>query len=1220
MSQLHRIILLHTHLAGVVEIDVDAHTNFCGTNASGKTTLQRLIPVFYGEQPNRVVPKTRKKFDEFYLPYRNSYIIYEYQRDDQSLCQVVLTRKSEGGVEYRFVGAPYQSEHYLIQSEQGLTARAYAQWAAAMRQYPDVQISPKISATSEYRSIIQNDVAGLRGNHSDSLRLRRLAAEYGLVSGPHRLRHIEKLVSAVHAKEGKMDTLKSMLAAIFEEDGVTLPTTKVKNTKAREWIQQMRQSMRLEPLQQNFEMLQQLAVQLAGHELQLAQLLPVLEKDYEQQKRLFADAQAQLAQVRDELKKTREQYVTARDVAQAEQSRVDADLQEKTIRLDNLQQRFDDYENQNMPQLQRDSASLPLWRETLEELKEQHHLMLEQHQDIERQLAQRKAKLGDALQRLSEQHRVKTRDLQQQKDALRERQQQKRSDHEHDYQSQRQHLQNQFHQQITDTLSEIAVLESQLNHSSLTPAQLEPLQQAELRLEQLQQNYQSVSRQQARLQQQWQQSRELREKADQALSQMRLSVRQQQQALAQLQTQLTPQEGTLRQLLRQHQPGWEQRFGKVIEASLLERTDLSPQFDDAGETILGVRLDLNVIDAPEYAQDETELTAQLHRAELQLGSLQQKQQHAEKELNQCHENSQLLREQVEQAQWQVTQAEQDIDYAREARDRLRDELQQLNVKNQCKWREQFENARAQQQQIEQRQDKALTALNDDYQAQKLEFQLDWESELQTVDDAIEMLERQLEQKRDSHRAQLQELEQAFNEELSDKGVDPSRIAQSKQRQQQLQTQIESVAARLDELVQWQRFMELDWQQYRPKLLEEETQLKQMQRQCVSQLEHLHSDFTQQRQRLDERKEQCQNELHYAESWVQQLTPLLTKLRVLDLAPAQQSLAAGSDLTERMSRASETLASRSQLEKQLRDQLEQFELLLSKDAGVEFLDRLDYEKRKLPENSPLRASLHILGNLLHILRDQQRQLLEMGENIGGDLKKFFIVFRDINQRIARQSKRLSDAVADDLTLEGIERSEVKIISTIDELGFWEPLKHFANLYDEWSQSGKALPSDAYLDALADVVELLRANEQYQMESLLRLELHLRESGSELVIKNDRQLLESSSHGMAYLILCKYLLAFTRLMRGDAVVTIHWPIDEIGTLAYHNVEKLFQACSDNQIIIVGAFPNPESDVLMLFSHRYLLAVNQQDPTQRQLKRIQPKLSPLAQTLAQTMEIPS
>ena len=200
---------------------------------------------------------------------------------------------------------------------------------------------------------------------------------------------------------------------------------------------------------------------------------------------------------------------------------------------------------------------------------------------------------------------------------------------------------------------------------------------------------------------------------------------------------------------------------------------------------------------------------------------------------------------------------------------------------------------------------------------------------------------------------------------------------------------------------------------------------------------------------------------------------------------------------------------------------------------------------------------------------------------------------------------------------ITKSEVKIQSTIDELGFWQPLKRFSKLYAEWQQDFERLPSDAYLDALSDVADLLRSDQQFTFESLLRLELLLNEGGTDLVIRNDRQLLESSSHGMAYLILCKYLLAFTRLLRGKAQVTIHWPIDEIGTLAYHNVEKLFKACENNNIFIVGAFPNPESDVLTLFKHRYLIEKDNQQGAKSKLKRIEPKLSRLAQRLQQRRE---
>ena len=46
MASLIRIVLIDTHLPGVVELALNGHTNICGTNASGKTTLQRLVPLW----------------------------------------------------------------------------------------------------------------------------------------------------------------------------------------------------------------------------------------------------------------------------------------------------------------------------------------------------------------------------------------------------------------------------------------------------------------------------------------------------------------------------------------------------------------------------------------------------------------------------------------------------------------------------------------------------------------------------------------------------------------------------------------------------------------------------------------------------------------------------------------------------------------------------------------------------------------------------------------------------------------------------------------------------------------------------------------------------------------------------------------------------------------------------------------------------------------------
>jgi hypothetical protein len=162
----------------------------------------------------------------------------------------------------------------------------------------------------------------------------------------------------------------------------------------------------------------------------------------------------------------------------------------------------------------------------------------------------------------------------------------------------------------------------------------------------------------------------------------------------------------------------------------------------------------------------------------------------------------------------------------------------------------------------------------------------------------------------------------------------------------------------------------------------------------------------------------------------------------------------------------------------------------------------------------------------------------------------------------------------------------------------------------SEGANELPDDEYAQSMRRVLDILgRAALTGGISKLLDIELHLREGNSDLIIRTDRQLNESSSHGMAYLILCKFLLAFTRLLRGDANVVIHWPIDELGTLHQSNVKKIFDACQNNNISVVGAFPNPESEVLTLFDNRYLI-----DKATRKLQVVQPKISAISARLQQ------
>ncbi|MGJ8682324.1 ATP-binding protein [Paraglaciecola sp.] len=1217
MPGLRRIILINCHLPGFVELDVSGHSNICGTNASGKTTLQRLIPVFYGELPSKVVPKTRKKFDEFYLPHANSYLIYEYEREEGQICQVVLTRKGSDGVQYRLVEAGYHQEQLLVDTEKGnVQAMLPEQWIKQLKQL-SIDYSHKIQATSEFRSIIQNDASVGKANSRDNTKLRQLASRFSLVASQHRIRHMEKLVSAVHAKEGKMDTLRTMLAAIFEEDGLVQPTTTVKNTKAREWITQMRQTMRLQSMQGEYQKIQVQTEQLNAVENQLLQLKPILEKDLHALATKKADAQAQRNQVKSQQETEKHNFELQEGTLNSKISETAENLKAKSSRLDHIQNQYENYQDSDVDQLQKDMDSLPLKREEYEQKLEQYNLLIEQHTDLQSQLEQQKFKLAESLERLSRKNQNKVKTISAEKETIRHNHQTKEAELRAQFELRKEQQSGEFEEQLLEIERSIVRQEHQANQASPTQQELENGALADKRLELAQRAWQQSSSAKNQAESNYQALRIKRDEADKMLHSARQATRLAKDELQQINKQLSPEQDSLRQFLRDNKPGWEQNLGKLIHAPLLDRKDLSPHLSDQTaelNSLLGIELDLAIIDAPEFAQDETDLAISLDQAKRHLATADKNQKQAEATLDQCHQDAELQRETLAEQNRAFEQAEQEVAYAQSAKQRFTDELKTVLDKRRQQAQQALQKSVDEKQQIISQKQQALELLKSDFEEQMLEFKSGWQDELAVLDEQIDELEHQVENKREQNREQIKQLEHAFNQELANKDIDPNTLKQLKQQTESLKNLIQAVTARRDELNEYKTFMQTDWLKQRPELLEQEAELKSLAQQLEQQHNNLRHQYQAKRDELSKALSEVDKALAGFASLITEIEPMVRQLAhiVFAFEPTAENTINLGDQAERINRCSEALESRSRGEKKLKEGLTEFEANLGKDAGKDFLDTMIQAFSVLDEDANVRDRLPILQRLLSILESRQRQIVEQGETIGGDLNKFFVVFSDINRKIAQQSKRLTDEVSDDLTLDGIARSEVKIISTVDELNFWTPLKRFAQQYDKWNKSEAFLPSEAYLDTLADVVEVLPSNANYSIESLLRLELHLNEGGSDLVIKNDRQLLESSSHGMAYLILCKFLLAFTRLLRNQAKIDIHWPIDEIGTLAYHNVEKLFNACDANHIHILGAFPNPESDVLMLFKHRYLI-----DKQKQRLEKIEPKLSRIAQRLQQNVE---
>lgn len=1224
--------MINGHIEGVIELALDGHTNICGTNASGKTTLQRLIPVFYGELPNNVVPKTRKKFDQFYLPHGNSYLIYEYRREAGTLCHVVLTGRKGEGVSYRFVNAPYSAALYL--DEQG-QAHSYQAFSAGLRQQ-GIDQSARIESTSQYRSIIQNDFSLLAGSlaRAESNRLRQAALRYSLVENPHRLRHMEKLVSAVHAKEGKMDTLKTMLAAIFEDEGVALPKTTVKGAQVRDWVQRVRQSRRLSSLKNDLSAIAGQVERLNATEESLWQLQPQLLHDASQLERDSADEQALILSAKRALALQEDAYESQRRILDDQRGKNNSELDRVQAQLNDIELRHAHFMQADMHSLENAVKQLPEWRSERDQLAQHLQLLREAEGSSRQKFESRKLELSEQLnafvQRISQQQQA----LRDDEHRLRGQHTQQQRELEQAHQQQQQALNNDYQDKHMRVIEQQAEVKANLTAALISVDEQQTLETEQGRIDDVQLLLSNQNETLERLRDDYERSKTQQDQHLERISAQHKSVRAAEQLYQQLKLQQAPQVGSLRHFLQAQVPGWQHTLGKVIREDLLERSDLAPTLQapppgqaaplaqasalDAAQQLFNLRLDLSAIELPGYAQDEQALLAAIEQALTEVRAAEQQLAQLNSEQKSFNQQVQAQQDLLHKARHLRERYSSDLTYAREARQRLQENLQQLQHERKQALQQRQQALTEQLTALKQQQKKALQERDSGFQEMLLEYQADWQQGLQVLVEQIAQHQHSISAKRRETEQQVQELQSALEQELREEGIDPQKLKETEQRLTAMQQKVNSTEERRDELDDYRTFMRIDWQQLKPQMLAQEHQLKQHKNQLDEQLSAHKNAFSEQHQAARAAIKNRETQLESLRKLAEQVLPLLTALE--QFVPPSESLETQSntgDCTERIERARRALQEKQQLNIGLRNSMQAFERELLKDAAADFVELWSTQQRDLGLNVSAQQSLAAYQDMLHILQDLQLNLAAQGRTYGDELRKFFDVFSDLNQRIQLQGRRLSAEVTEEFVLQGISKSEVRIQSSIDELSFWQPLKHFSKQHAQWALDAEQLPSDSYLDALSDVAELLRSDQQFTFESLLRLELRLNEGGTDLIIRNDRQLLESSSHGMAYLILCKYLLAFTRLLRGKAQVTIHWPIDEIGTLAYHNVEKLFKACENNNIFIVGAFPNPESDVLTLFKNRYLIEKSTGKNAKSKLKRIEPELSRLSQRLLQRRE---
>ena len=1220
MPSLIRIVLINTHLSGVVELILDGHTNICGTNASGKTTLQRLVPVFYGEYPSRVVPSTRDSFERWYLPHDSSYIVYEYQKDDGLLYQGVLASAGDGkGVNYRFIGKGFELNDYVKQRNGDLVlCYTMAELGREMKRN-GVAITNLLN-TREYRAIIQND-RGLLGTGVNRGELRSYAQQFSLCAADHTLRHIEKLAKAVHSKEGKMETVKSMIAAILEEDGVNPPSSRINPQRVESWIKESQLIQGFEKIRPEYEKLDQEFNQLQSTEFRLSSL----SRGYRNDETLEVQRQQTHQNLSEELtlslKQLDEVWKEQREELKCEQSSIKGDVDKFNDELDVIEDQHTGFLNTNIEQAKADLNALPDWKSDVTNLNERHKLMTEKHQDVEAAYNGRRSKIVEQLNRDieklgSEQDNVREEREKQREfarndlEAIAEKHRTQIQVGNHDYQEKGYQLKLQAAElklkidSVTYTENEkleLAVLDERINRAD------EEQEACQVKVDRFTMDERKV--------------RSRRDQANEALRQASFRVTERQSSLEDLQEMLFPQSHTLLEYLRKEASGWENTLGKVISPSLLHRTDLRPTVTNAIEenNFYGINLDLKVLEVPEYAASEQDLRARYAQAEEALKSAKEMQNQAEDKLVEVNAELDKLSKGLTFARTAYQNSRDDLRRLLDEKRTLQVKINEMLASRKAMSTKQLTHLDNEQKQLQQRHQAWL----DEQKAQAMEERMEknafWQEVIGALDAQLANIKNSITGRRDNAKSEQKACEQWYKSELKSRGIDEDKIVNLKRQIRELDSRISNAEQRRNDVIRYDDWYKFTWLARKPKLTQQLAEAKAIATKLEQQFKSRLNEMKANRAKLESELSESHSVQVETSKNLSSLRSLMRELSELKL-PVNNDNASGS-LSERLRQGEDLLNRRASLLSSVKQYVEHFDNVIASKSGsglAETWERAREESSFVNDNGikllDYRKLVPALEQLLNVIVPQSMMALrEQGRIFGVDLTAFYEVLADIDRRIASQSARITREVSEELFLDGVSESAVKIRSRISELEFWPELERFVKAFKRWKTSGfDGLPDEEYITAMRRALDIIGRNALTGgIAKLLEIELRLREGNSDLVIRTDRQLNESSSHGMAYLILCKFLLAFTRLLRGTADVTIHWPIDELGTLHHANVKKIFDACENNNISVLGAFPNPESEVLSLFANRYI--INKQT---RQLQVVKPKINPLAEKLKQHM----
>ncbi|OHC72441.1 MAG: hypothetical protein A3H93_05795 [Rhodocyclales bacterium RIFCSPLOWO2_02_FULL_63_24] len=1181
--RLLRVISIDSYSPGGEAIlRVNGGAILTGENGAGKTSLIRLIPVFFGELPRRISVGTQS-FGDFYLARTTSYIIFEYERRGVTCLAVMYAGTGEESYTYRFIRAHYdlglftEPDRKTIIPGDGLPTHLKKLGIDHSRAL----------AHDSYRAVIQGRAHAGR----DAATHRGYVADYAFTPQNNRLDHIDRIVSGMFRRQAEFrDFLRMVVSYISDKDDPIAISGD--RGKIAVWPKQYSSYQAVMQHTSRMAEIERLDADLGANSRQFGLLHAKLLILAQHRKTQAEELNTACGEAQDKLSKDTTTHAEEDEKLgkQETDARLEADGYDERVK--GLDTKKGEYAALDIETKARLVDSLNLLTERRGLAQQRKEALLGAKEKIDQKYEGLKQSATSELNARTlvalEKKETVAAHYQQELDALAGRFEEELA------------VLGDYHQQIIDTATEAAgalrEAAGRLEHAAAHPTPDAVTVEAwQRKSDDLDKARKALQGPQAALEKAIHEQKQAQETYDRQDGQVQRLARQiddQGSQIQRLSEHANPAPGSLLAFLRKARPDWHLDIAKVVNEDLLGRSDLDPALVETGIAALyGVSVDLSRIDSPLVA-DEGRLRDEITIVEAQRDRLREQLNIDQTALKTAYDGLGRANGALSEARKLSADATAAVGTAETEERTARVAMDQSRRNNQAQARTDLSSARAREREAQGKVKEARQGhadadkgLKDRYGVLRRDIETARGREQKTIDNAIATDKAGVAQ-------QIEVLDQERNQALAKEGVDVAALKGIEGEILGLDQQIRDANQFAKKVSEWRAWLAEAWAG-RASLAQNASANREKQARFAKKRKEKNQAWQEHRNAAQERIGKMERDARVAAETSVAASLLITRRDLTQFPPDAEILDGLYDMAWTLdgltAQVNKLGSERRIAQDDLKTRVNEIKRAFRAGAGTPTEDyyRLTADEVDPDDNepqawvAPLRAWYD--GRHEEYLRPLLVEARKFGELIIGfhrDIEKF-------SKRIRTFNTSMQAALDQTIVFSRISQVKIHFASTITEKAYWVPINDFIRNHEAWIHGiSHDLPPPAFATDLDRLLEHWDIREGIRAErlSLIDVSGDVVENGVEKRFRDSATLADLSSNGLSYLILIIIFVAFLRMIRGDADICVTYAVDELGDLDRRNIGILVDMLRQNGIDLVSACPDADLDVLLQFPNRY------------------------------------